>query len=89
MSNNLTTQEVIKLAIDAGAEISSEKGEQSGTCEAKTVFLKKDSCNCNIKVSYMKLGEKIIDVQSQCCCNKYGQWEPIIKECLVNDLSNK
>lgn len=87
LNNKLTTQEVIKMAIKAGAEVTSEKGEQSGTCEAKTVFLKKGSCN--IKVSYMKLGDKIIDVQSACCCNKYGMYEPLIEDCLKNGLSNK
>ena len=85
----LSTQDVMKLAIKAGAEVISEKGEQSGTCEAKTIFLKKTSCNCNIKLSYVKIGDRLIDVQSECCCNKYGQYVPISEDCLINKLPNK
>ena len=43
--------------------------------------------SCNIKVSYMKLGERIIDIQSTCCCNNYGLYNPLACSCFLKKFN--
>lgn len=91
MTTHITTEEVINLAVQAGATVLSDKQETSGTCQARNVYLQKplnDGKSCQIKASYMKLGEKLITVQCTCCCNESGTWNPISQKCLDNNFSS-
>ena len=63
---NLTGEQIINELITIGATITSEKIEESGTCLARRVFLKKNKCK--FKVDYIKIGNHEILVQNSCSC---------------------
>ena len=87
MTVNLpNAKELINLAVIAGMEILTERGNISGGIEARTIIFT-DSKNCTIKIGYIQLGDRIIDVVKTCGCGKSKRWVNINRDCFKTKIN--